>query len=305
MLTESLFDRFRLTVAEKRLGVYGVHVYQEGAGALEHRFRADDRTQLWSVSKAYTSLAVGMCVDEGRLSLADPVLGYFPGFEAVAAEGSEAITIIDLLQMRSGKDYVLFEEEDLAVINASDWAELFFRGEITSPPGGKFFYANGCAYMLSRLVEKVSGLVLRDYLRPRLFDPLRVLNPWWNSDPAGHTLGAYGLQLTTSELARLGRLLLQEGVWEDQALVSADYIRAMWADTVPQHGHFPDPESNAGYGYQVWRNTIAGYRADGMYGQYSIVIPDKRAVITTTAHNETNACDIIRAAFADIADRLG
>ncbi|MDR1189602.1 MAG: beta-lactamase family protein [Bifidobacteriaceae bacterium] len=304
MLSKSLFDQFRLTATERRLGVYGIHVYQEGAGAVEHRFRADDRVQLWSASKTYTSLAVGMCVDEGRFGLEDTILGHFPQFEAVAAPGSDAITIRDLLQMRSGKDYALFQEEDLDVLAATDWAELFFRSELVSTPGTKFFYANACTYMLSRLVEKASGSVLRDYLMPRLFDPLHVLNPWWNTDSRGHSLGAYGLQLTTSELARLGRLLLQEGVWEDEALVSAAYVEAMHTDTVPQGNHFTDPESNAGYGYQVWRNVASGYRADGMYGQFSIVIPDKRAVITATSHNEANANDIVRAAFADLAEKL-
>jgi CubicO group peptidase (beta-lactamase class C family) len=304
MLDKSLFDQFRLTVAERRLGVYGVHAYQEDAGEAEHRFRADDRVQLWSVSKAYTSLAVGMCVDEGRLALTDAVLGHFPEFKAVAAPGSEAITVKNLLQMQCGKDYELFQEQDADVIAATDWAELFFRGEVVSTPGSKFFYANAATYMLSRLVEKTSGLVLRDYLMPRLFEPLHVLNPWWNADPRGHSIGAFGLQLTTSELARLGRLLLQEGVWQDEALVSAEYVRAMSTDTVPQGDRFPDPESSAGYGYQVWRNTTGGYRADGMYGQFCIVVPDKRAVITTTSHNETATNDIGRAVFADIVDKL-
>jgi len=305
MLTTSLFDQFRLTCLERQLGVYGVHVFQQGNGEIEHRFRADDRVHLWSASKTFTSLAVGMCEAEGRLALADLVLDFFPEWVGVAAPGSEAIRVVDLLHMCSGKDFELFEQTDEHVINATDWAELFFRGRVVTPPGSHFFYANACTYMLGRVVEKVSGQVLRDYLVPRLFDPLDILNPWWNTCPLGHSLGAAGLQLTTRELARMGRLMLQGGEWDGRQLVPAGYVEAMHTDVVPSHRHFDDDECDVGYGYQVWLNTTPGtWRADGMYGQFSIVLPEQGAVVTTTSHDEKGANDIIRAVFADIVPRL-
>ena len=301
----SLFDQFRLTCLERNLGVYGVHLYQQGQGEVEHRFRADDRVHLWSASKTFTSLAVGMCQGEGRLTLADKVLDFFPEWASVAAPGSEAIRLVDLLHMCGGKDFAMFEETDEHKIDATDWAELFFRSRVVTPPGSHFFYANACTYMLGRIVEKVSGETLRDYLMPRLFDPLDILNPWWNTCPRGHSLGATGLQLTTSELARMGRLMLQGGVWDDAQLAPADYVQAMHTDVVPPHRHFDDDETDAGYGYQVWLNTTPGtWRADGMYGQFSIVLPEQGAVVTTTSHNEKGANDIIRAVFADIVPKL-
>ncbi len=306
MFTAALFDQFRLTQAERDLGVYGVHVYQEGEGEIEHRFRADDRVQIWSASKTFTSAAVGICLDEGRFALSDPVIGFFPEQTGTCAPGSESITVRDLLQMRSGKEYDLFQEQDPHLIATTDWAELFFRGDLVTRPGTHFYYANAASYLLGRIVEKTSGQVLRDYLMPRLFDPLDILNPSWNACPRGHSAGAFGLQLTTSELARMGRLLLQSGVWGDRQLVPADYVAAMHTDVVSPANHFgPDPESNAGYGYQVWLNTTPGtWRLDGKYGQFSIIIPDKRAVVTATSHNETHANDIIRAIFTDICPRL-
>ena len=305
MLSISLFDQFRLTCLERNLGVYGVHVYQDGRGEVELRFRADDRVHLWSASKTFTSLAIGMCEDEGRLDLADYVLDYFPEWMGVAAPGSKVIRMVDLLHMCSGKDFAMFEETDAHVINDTDWAELFFRSRVVTAPGTRFFYANACTYMLGRVVEKVSGQILRDYLMPRLFEPLDILNPWWNTCPRGHSLGAAGLQLTTSELARMGRLMLQGGYWEGYQLVPADYIDAMHTDFVPTYRHFDDDESDVGYGYQVWLNTTPGtWRADGMYGQFCIVLPGQRAVVTTTSHNERGANDIIRAVFADIVPKL-
>jgi len=294
-----------LTNLEQSLGVYGIHVYQAGQGQIEHRFRADDAVHLWSASKAFTSAAVGMCIGEGRLELTDKLLAFFPDFAALASPGSDQITIRDLLQMRCGKNFEFLEETDDDVIDATDWAELFFRGQTGSPPGSRFFYANVATYMLGRVVEAVSGATLRQYLMPRLFDPLHILNPSWNSCPRGHTCAAWGLQLTTSNLAKMGRLLLQGGRWDDRQLIPASYVEAMHSDVVETNKHFPDEESNAGYGYQVWLCTTPGsWRLDGLYGQFSIIVPGKQAVITTTSHNEKVANDIIRAVFADIVPKL-
>lgn len=305
MLQPSLLDSFRLTVVERGLGVYGVHVHVAGQGEVEHRFRADDRVHLWSASKAFASVAVGMCLDEGRFGLDDRALDLLPEFAPRAAPGSEQITVRDLLHMASGKPYSMFAETDPEVLEDTDWAELFFAGELTSAPGSRFFYSSGCTYILGRAVEAVSGQVLRDYLLPRLFRPLKIYNPSWNTCPRGHSVAGWGLQLTTSELSRLGRLLLQQGVWEDRELVPADYVEAMHTDVVDTVGHFPDAESDAGYGYQVWNNTVPGtFRADGLYGQFSIVVPQQQAVVTITSHNEGVANDIIRAAFSDILARL-
>ena len=301
----ALFDQFRLTVLERNLGVYGVHVHVDGADDIEHRFRSDDRVHLWSASKTFTSLAVGMCADEGRFTLSDRVIDHFPQYRNIAAPGSENITVRDLLHMQPGKEYNLFQETDESVLGTTDWAQLFFAGELTTTPGTHFFYANACTYMLGRLVEATSGSLLRDYLLPRLFNPLGILNPQWETDPAGHNAGAFGLHLRTSELARMGQVLLHEGELDGKQLVSAEYIQAMHTDTVNTDHHFDDTESNVGYGYQVWLNTTPGtYRADGMYGQFSIVLPEHHAVVTLTSHNEVCANDIVRAVFNDIVPKL-
>jgi len=305
MLDSSLLTDFRITCIERNLGVHGVHVYQQDVGEVAHYCQADERAELWSASKTYTSLAVGMCVAEGRLALTDPVLDHFPEYAGIAAPGSEVIRVVDLLQMRSGKDFGDLPEATGDEIAHADWAELYFRAPQDTPPGNHFFYANGSTYMLSRLVEKTSGQVLRDYLVPRLFDPLGIVNPWWNACPQGHNFGCYGLQLSLTEFAKLGRLLLQKGVWEGQRLVPAAYVEAMHTDVVPPAGHFDGDEWNVGYGYQVWLNQWPGsYRADGKYGQHCIVMPDRQATVTVISHNETNTAGILAAIFNDIASKL-
>ena len=305
MLNSSLLTDFRLTCLERNLGVHGVHVYQEGQGEVAHRSWADDRVELYSASKTVTSLAVGICQDEGRLKLTDLVLDYFPEYADIATPGSEVIRIVDLLHMRSGKDYDFFQTEDEDVLNSTDLAELFFRGDQVTPADTHFYYANACSYMLGRLVTKTSGLELREYLIPRLFDPLGIKGPWWNTCVRGHALGCAGLQLSLTEFAKLGQLLLQDGTWDGKELVSASYVEAMHTDVVPPERHFGGGEWNVGYGYQVWQNVRPGsYRADGMYGQFSVVLPDLKAVVTTLSHNEDNTGAILNAVFSDIVDKL-
>ena len=304
MFSTTLLDGFRASVLEQSLGVYGVHVYQEGRGEAEHRFRADDRAHLYSASKTFTALAIGMAEAEGRLALTDRALDFFPALRAAAASGSEAITVRDLLHMRAGHDAALFSTDARSHELTRDWAEVFFSLPMARAAGVDFLYDNGCTYMLSRIVEAVSGEGLRAYLMPRLFVPLDIPNPQWDTCPRGHALGAVGLHLRTAELGRLGRLLLQDGQWADRALVPSAYTARMVSDIVPTRG-FGDAECVPGYGYQVWRCTWPeAYRADGKYGQYSIVLPRERAVVSVSAHNEGCAYEILRAVWREILVRL-
>ncbi|MDR2932652.1 MAG: beta-lactamase family protein [Oscillospiraceae bacterium] len=301
-LQKSLLDQFRLSNAEQNLGVYGIHVYKAGEGEVEHRFFADDVINVYSCSKTFTSIGVGICQDDGLIDINDPLLKYFPEYESVASPGSEAITLRDLLHMAAGKDFARFDEEEE---KSMDLAEAFFRRPMIHKAGEFFFYCSPATYMLGRVVEKVSGKILRDFLMPRLFEPFGIHNPQWQMCPRGHTLSAAGLQLKTSQLAKIGRLMLHKGEYEGKRIVSAGYIDKMHTDVV-DNGHYNnDAESTCGYGYQVWRCTTPGtYRADGLYGQFSIVLPQQNAVVSTTSHNEKRANDIVRAIFSDIVPQL-
>lgn len=307
-MNQSILNQFRLTVAEQNLNVYGIKVETADGQSVNHRWRSDDSECLYSGSKTYTSLAVGMCIDDGKLSVTDKVLDFFPEYKGIASPGSEAITIRDLLHMASGKLEFWFGEPDMHTLEAkiSDWAELFFRVPVTGTPGESFFYSNACTYMLGRVVEKLSGQILRDFLMPRLFEPMDILNPQWHTCTGGHTLAATGLYLTTEEFSRLGLTLLNGGVYKGHRIVSEDYLKNAVGDVLDcRQPNYDDPEGSSGYCYQMWRCSYEGaYRADGMYGQFSIVIPDKKAVVTVTSHEEKTANDIIRAVFRDIVPQL-
>lgn len=299
-------DGFRLTVAEKRLGIYGVKVQRKNGEALTHFWRSDDKVNLFSASKTFTSLAVGMCIENGDLKFTDQVLGFFPEYRGIAAPGSEEITVHNLLHMASGKLEFWFGPALDAQKMQKDWAELFFRVPVAKKPGTRFHYSNACTYMLGRIVEKISGKTVRDFLIPRLFEPFGIENPQWHTDPGGHTLCATQLYLTLDEFSRLGMLFLNNGTFGGKRLIGEEYLRRMHEDVIKSG--WPgceDLENTSGYGCQVWRCSRPGvYRADGMYGQFCIILPEQEAAVTITAHEEKAANDLVRAALFDIAPRL-
>ena len=322
-LSPNLFDGIRLANLEKQLGLRQIHVYQEGFGEVEHAFRASTRENLYSGSKTYTALAIGMAEAEGRLKLDELLIDFFPEFveeqemgkqQGSVPEGFDKVTLRHLLHMHSGKAEGFFREKSvhgkegskLASAEQEDYAARFFAEGLDHAPASRFAYNNLNSYMLGRVIHKVSGENLREYLIPRLFAPQGIANPQWDSCPRGFNMGASGLRLKTSEYAKLGRLLLQEGEWEGQQLVPADYIRRMHEDIVPTKDVELLPETTQGYGYQLWICTHPqSYRADGMYGQFSLVYPVERLVITLTAHNEDAPYNLIAEVNKEILPRLG
>lgn len=290
---------FRLTVLENNLGVYGIHVHQNGRMIAEHRFRSDDRENLYSASKTFVAVAIGIAEFEGLLSTDDFVFSFFPEFRDVASNGTEHIKIKHLLMMASGH-----VEEDYKKYNEMDRAELFFSTEVKVKPGTRFYYEDLCSYMLGRIIEKLSGVNLLEYLKPRLFDELGITNPQWHNCQMGYTACSGGLFLTTEEFSRLGILLLNEGRYGNQQILSSEYVDRMhtnWIDT----SFKLDSESQQGYGYQVWKCTLPNtYRADGMYGQYCVILKDYNAVVTVTGHYEEYGKDVLRAIWKDIVPHL-
>lgn len=299
-MDKSILNQFRNTVTEKNLGIYGIHIYKVGEEVVTHRYRADDKVCLYSGSKTFTSVAVGICVDRGLIKLDDRMCDYFPEYADVMASGTEKIKLVDLLHMSSGK---VFNEEELFVrcsLN-DDWMKVFFELPMTHESGKHYFYSNVCTYTLGRIVAKVTGKSLRDLLVAALFTPLSIFNPQWQTCPQGHTFGATGLFLTTSEFAKMGKLLMQGGVYDGKQLVSKEYVSLMINDIVPTNAGYTDADWENGYGYQLWRGEVKdSYRADGMYGQFSIVFPDKETVVTITSHEERSTQDILTAVNYDI-----
>lgn len=286
-MAESIFEDFVRADRERDLGTYGIHLERAGQAPVEHRFRSDDRVNLYSVSKTFTSLAIGLAESEGRLDLDDRLLDHLPELRGVAAEGVEQTTLRHWLTMTSGSAHVWFAH---VPITGPDLLAEIVATELEAAPGSRFRYTGSGPYALGRVIARVTGANLRDYLLPRLFTPLGLHNPAWHTCPLGYPFAESDLFLKTSELARLGKLLLQEGEWEGRQLVPAQYVRRMSqekadtsaaADRNSQFGH--------GYGLGVWHSPDGTYRADGAYGQYLVVSQERQAAVTVTAHSERDA----------------
>ena len=232
---------------------------------------------LYSLSKSFTSTAVGLAISEGKMSLDDEVLKYFP--EDAPAEPSlnlKAMRVRDLLRMATGN---VAE----ASFNANNvWTRAFLAQPVPFKPGTHFLYNSPATYMLSAIVQKATGMTVLDYLKPRLFEPLGIDGPTWIMSPQGVTAGAYGLSLRTEDIARFGQLYLQKGKWKGKQLVPAQWIEEATARQT-SNGSSPNSDWDQGYGYQFWRSRHNTYRGDGAFGQYCMVMPEYDAVVAITS----------------------
>lgn len=233
---------------------------------------------LYSLSKSFTSTAVGLAIAEGKMSLDDEVLKFFPDdAPSEPSNNLKAMRVRDLLRMATGN-------QTEAPIRAGDvtWTRTFLAHPVPFKPGTHFLYNSPATYMLSAIVQKVTGMTVLDYLKPRLFEPLGIENPRWENNPQGISVGAYGLSLRTEEIARFGQLYLQKGKWKGKQLIPSQWIDEATARQT-SNGSSPNSDWDQGYGYQFWRSRHNSYRGDGAFGQYCMVIPELDAVVTITS----------------------
>jgi CubicO group peptidase (beta-lactamase class C family) len=257
---------------------------------------------LYSLSKSFTSTAIGLAVAEGRLSVDDPVLKFFPDdAPSNPSENLRAMRVRHLLSMSTGHkedttgrvfggsyqtslfggrlhgqaDVVQQASGD----DADNWARAFLSLPVEFQPGTWFVYNTAATYMLSAIITRLTGESLLEYLRPRLFDPLDIENPRWETDPRGINLGGTGLHIKTEEIARFGQMYLQKGIWQGKRLVSEEWIAEATRATSDNSNTQTNPDWTVGYGYQFWRCRHNAYRGDGAFGQYCIVMPEQDAVL--------------------------
>jgi CubicO group peptidase (beta-lactamase class C family) len=238
---------------------------------------------LYSLSKSFTSTAVGMAIAEGKLSVDDEVLKFFPD-EAPAQPSANlrAMRVRDLLRMSTGHvtEPRLFGQVDSSMRSAT-WVKRFFEHPVTYKPGTHFLYNSPATYMLSAIVQKVTGQRVLDYLQPRLLEPLDIARPTWVQSPEGIDAGAYGLSVRTEDIAKFGQLYLQKGRWNGRQLIPAAWVEEATARQT-SNGSNPRSDWDQGYGYQFWQSRH-GYRGDGAFGQYMLVLPQYDAVVAITS----------------------
>jgi CubicO group peptidase (beta-lactamase class C family) len=243
-------------------------------------YRPDISHMLFSLSKSFTSSAVGLAVHENRLSLTDPVLKHFPeDAPRKISANLAALQVRHLLSMSTGHHQDTTEQ----VLLSPRPFKTFFELPLAHKPGTFFVYNTAASFMLAAIVQKLTGQTVLDYLTPRLLGPLGITGAKWDSHPNGVNFGGFGMHLTTEDIARFGQLYLQNGQWQGQQLLPAGWVAEATAKHV-SNGANPASDWEQGYAYHFWRCRPPGvYRGDGAFGQFCVMMPEQEAVLAITA----------------------
>lgn len=288
---ERIFNDFIRYAQDQRLCMEGIAIADGQRVLMQHRFTPDLPRNIYSHTKSYTATAVGMAVSEGRLSLDDRLVDFFPEHlpaDAPAALGD--IALRHLLTMSSGFGHAyLMTDDRRAGVGMPDYIGYLLSRPVKRRPGEAFCYSNGDTYLAGCMAEKALGTNLRLFLYERLFSRMDQGMPVWECDPQGRAFGASGLQMRLTDMLKLGQLYLNGGKWQGERLLDAAWTREAGKKQIDTPaGASPDPW-RCGYGYQFWCLPFPGsFRADGAYGQISAVLPEKGLVVAVQCPESGN-----------------
>jgi CubicO group peptidase (beta-lactamase class C family) len=246
----------------------------------------DLKHSMYSVSKSFTATAVGFAVSEKRMTVNDKVISFFPhDLPDTIGPNLAALSVKDLLTMSVGQ---AVDPTFSMRSRDTNWVKAFLALPIAYTPGTKFLYNSLASYMLSAIVQKVTGQKVIDYLTPRLFAPLHITGLDWEIDPRGINSGGWGLRIKTEDMAKFGQLFLQKGKWEGRQVLPKEWIEEATTMKILQSPEMPQAQRDSsdwqqGYCYQMWRCRYDAFRADGAFGQLIVILPKEDAVIVVTA----------------------
>lgn len=271
--------KFTEELKRRKMEIHSLVVLRHGNVIHEEYFNGYNKDRphiMYSVTKTYTAIAAGFAVAEKRIKLNDKVISFFPDLlpEEVSPNLKE-MTVKDLLTMTAGNKPRGFDR------NERDWVKQFLSMPVEYKPGTRYAYCNIAPYVVSAIIQKVTGEKMSDYLYERLFRPLGMTPSSWNVSSEGITYGGFDLYAYTEDMAKLGQLMLQKGEWNGKQILPASWIEMMTSKQVETDRSNDD--WNNGYGFYVWRGRHNSFRADGASGQYILVLPDQDAVIAVTA----------------------
>lgn len=304
---DKLAELYRF-LSDPEMGLHSFMVLRHGKVASEAwwtPYGPDKPHTLFSASKTFTGLAAGFAVEEGRLSLDDRVVDFFPDYlPAKACENMEKMQVRHLLTMTTGfakdpHDFPWPRPDDILATGPHcchqgieqkqiDWIRNFFNHYVAYEPGTEFVYCTHGTYLLSVIIQRAVGRTVSQYLNEKLFQPLGIGAPYWETGPDGCTVGGWGLMLTTEQLAVVGQWMLNGGSWNGAQLLSQAWIRDASSVHITME-HLNEPHT-AGYGYQLWIDQREGaYHFKGAFGQECTVIPGKDMVISYTGGSSAQA----------------
>lgn len=263
-------------------------VMRHGKLVFEHYFdpyHAEDPHSMYSVSKTIAAMCIGIAQGKGMLNINDRVVSFFPDVEiANPSPNLLAMTLRDLLIMATGQAVDAYAP--MVASPDGDWVKAFLNLPVEYEPGTRFLYNTGATYMLSAVLTRLTGRPLIDLANEWIFDHIGVKGAYWKTCPKGISQGGTGLYLRPRDMLRFGQLLMADGAWEGKQLIPADFVQEaqQWhidsrkSAGVPQHH-----QAARGYCYQMWRCSYNAFRADGMGGQYIVMVPEKDLIVVITS----------------------
>jgi len=277
------------TIREQELAIDSVLITRHGYIVAEVYLPPNDPDavhQLFSCTKSVTSALIGIAIGEGDLEgVSQPVLDFYADRTIKNLDANkQALTLASLLTMSAGLDW---PDENMSLTyqmaTRRDWVQFVLDRPTVAPPGTIFVYNNGLPHILSAILEQVTGMRTVDFAQQKLFDPLGIAPEAyrWETDPLGITIGSWGLWMNSRDMAKFGYLFLNNGQWDGQQVVPAD-----WVDLSTQ-SHIAVDDQGHGYGYLWWVYPEQGYyAAQGLAGQYIFVVPSAAMVAVFTSNLE-------------------
>ena len=274
-------------------------VYDGNEVYLYDRYNGQRQNQ-YSITKSITSAAAGLAMQERIFTLDDPVDWYIR--EAKEQRGMiRDIKIRHLLNMTQGFERPLLMGSERKRLCEKDWVSYVCSCPVVHQPGTVFQYNNAGPYLLGVIIQRVTGKDLIDYLMPRLFEPLEIARPCAEKCPMGYVFGAGGIKLNIRELGRFGQLYLQKGMWKKRQIISGKWIEQ--SASVKSYPAIDDSRCG-GYGYLFWINSDGSYMAKGKGGQFCIIVPEKKAVVSINSNAEEASDRIYDAVKSRIISQL-
>lgn len=276
-------DEFINDMEQSGIPLHSVAVIHKGK-VLEERylggFTKDSLHRMYSITKSFVSVAIGLLEQEGKLCLTDPILNYFEEYKMPGqSQELREMTIEDMLKMQT-----CYVETTYKKNHKEPWLPSFFTAQSHHKPGMIFMYDTSAAHTMCALAEKLSGKRLMDYLRQKVLDEIGFSKEAYCMENQFHeTIGGGGLMAKTSDMVKFAQLLMNDGMCQGRQLLPLEYMKKATSLQAATNIKGAIIEERQGYGYQFWRFTHNGFGCYGKGGQLILCYPDHELAVVTTA----------------------
>ena len=286
-----MIEKLMNTVREQKLNVYSISQIKDGKEHTEKLVPANDCNDIYSVSKSITSTALGILSDRGIISIDKDIYSIFSEDYPEINKDWKKVTIKNVLTHTTGieQGFLDIDTEDIREYKCNDFLKIALDHIPTIEPGIKFVYSDSNYYIISRIIEKYSGMDLEAFLTKEIFQPLQFQGAAFAKCPMGHSMGATGLFLRTIDMARFGKMCLDKGVYKGKRIVSDEWLNIATSEQVRL-----SPDSFYGFGFSGDPRDQHNYIiCGGMYGQKIFISKKHNFVISWTCHDEDGSVETL------------